>query len=86
MAECDDMRARMKPSRWGSHTAAHAFVTSLIPLFNGLLYYGNDFNCNISEVRLFSSSCLDRKDQNIGVSAGLFDDQLLVLCNLMLQS
>ena len=32
MAERDSIRARMKPSRWGSHTAVHASVTSLIPV------------------------------------------------------
>jgi len=48
MPEHDAIHARIKPSRWGSHTAAHASVTSLIPLSTACVLHGNDFNCNIS--------------------------------------
>jgi len=39
MAERDAIRARMKPSRWGSHTAAHASVTIILINSNFYLHY-----------------------------------------------
>src|SRR6218665_2444708 len=50
MVKSDASRARLKPSRRGSHMAAHASVASLMPLSTACVCHGNDFNCNISEV------------------------------------
>ena len=83
MAERDAICAQMKPSCWGSHTAAHASVTSLIPLSTACVWHGNEFNCNISEAWMFSSTYVDWKDWKIGGSARLFDNQLINYCVIL---